>query len=370
MDDLDELLNEIEVRASMGGQSIVSSPTPSNSSAADVEYPRKSTQLVKLTNELLDLDNLVSNIPIAQEVAYGRPVAVPAAVTPKKATFSQPSTPAPAPTPTPAVYKPVVAPKAPVSPRAQEAPAAYKPPVSPRAQEKPAISPRAQADAPASQAILKPVDKNKRRGFDNEMLEELNRLRTDPAGYATSLEEYKGCFVDAMSWKIPSAPIVLDTVEGKAAIDEAIKLLKSTKPLPPITRVSEPLSRAMQDLCNENGKTGSTDLAGSADRFIKYGKYVGKIREFATFGTAVAKEAVWGWIVSDGDKSRVNQKSLLDPDMRVIGVARAKHNSPYENMIAVAVTVDYHEGEQSLKTESPTLACMVFIFNITLFYSC
>jgi len=343
MDDLDDLLNEIEVRASMGGTQTISSP--SHAQQSESLYPRKSTQLVKLTNELLDLDNLVANIPTAQEVAYRRPTAAPK----KTISFSEPSPPpaaapkavtAPKPAASP-LFKPEPPQQNPVSPRGNQQ--YYKPeqaPVSPRGQ---------QENSPFGQGMLKSVQqKGKRLGFDQEMLEEINKIRTNPAGYVASLEEYKTCFVDPNSWKVPSAPIVLDTAEGHAAIDETIKLLKSLKPLAPLTHVSEPLSRAMQELCTENGKTGSTELAGSTERFTKYGRYVDKIRELATFGTGVAKEAVWGWIVSDGDKSRINQKTLLDPDMRVIGVGKAKHDSPYQNMIAVAITVGYNEGEESL----------------------
>ena len=91
----------------------------------------------------------------------------------------------------------------------------------------------------------------------DEIIAETNKVRTDPAGYAAKLEAlrpyYQGTRVN-----IPGQPIV-ETVEGVAALDEAIAALQAIAPLTALT-ASPGLTQGAADHANDIGPQGKDQV--------------------------------------------------------------------------------------------------------------
>ena len=79
--------------------------------------------------------------------------------------------------------------------------------------------------------------------FEEGVFAELNRFRSDPAGYAEYLSDYRPRFEGKLLIGYDDGEIDIMTREGVAAVDEAIRDLRREKPLPTL-EWSDPLARA------------------------------------------------------------------------------------------------------------------------------
>jgi uncharacterized protein YkwD len=111
--------------------------------------------------------------------------------------------------------------------------------------------------------------------LENEVLQELNLARTNPATFARLLEDYRAQF----NGKIVKRPGKIDlmTSEGTRAVDEAIRTLKSQKPLDAF-RPSKGMSLAAKDHVKDTGPRGLTGHSGADrsspfDRMNRHGKW-------------------------------------------------------------------------------------------------
>lgn len=160
-----------------------------------------------------------------------------------------------------------------------------------------------------------------------ELIAELNRLRTDPATYAASLESrrqyYKGNLLSLPN-RIP-----LQTNEGVRALDEAVRVLKACKPLPRITE-SQPLANAAANHVRDIGPKGLVSHEGSnrslpATRIRKYAASMGATAEVISFGPKQPREVISGLLIDDGVPTRGHRAILLDPRFRLAGAACGPH---------------------------------------------
>lgn len=158
----------------------------------------------------------------------------------------------------------------------------------------------------------------------------LNEMRENPSSLIPYLTDMKKRFEGK---KIRLSPtLLLATQEGVAAVDEAIAVLKSTKPLSQL-KPSAPLTRAAQDHANAQAKTGGTGHDGKDgstphSRLLKYGTPLGKSGEcigYGAFGDNQGKDMLAALVVDDGVASRGHRKILLDPDYRLTGIACGPH---------------------------------------------
>ena len=102
--------------------------------------------------------------------------------------------------------------------------------------------------------------------LEKSVFEELNFARTQPKELAKHLLAMRPHF-DGKIMKLPGREAAVQTQEGVAALDEAIKHLQTVAPLPPFQRVSAGMSRAARDHVNDSGRRGSSsskDLPGAA----------------------------------------------------------------------------------------------------------
>ncbi|MDP2437647.1 MAG: hypothetical protein Q8P67_18040 [archaeon] len=195
---------------------------------------------------------------------------------------------------------------------------------------------------------------------EEDLLRELNSLRTDPEGFAERvLVPMLPKFQELRYLAHPDA-MPVRTFEGVAAVQEAIEVCRTKDPVGRIERVSPGLTRSAQDLVRSNGPRGALDnvLADGTtigQRIVRYGKWRGKASETISFGNYPPREAIAQWIIDDGNTARSQQATLLEPRYKVVGIASGPHKT-YEMMTVIIFAEDFEEGADAsdLKYSSTT----------------
>ena len=162
---------------------------------------------------------------------------------------------------------------------------------------------------------------------EKELLTEINQARANPAVYATYLENLKPIFNGKEYQAAGRRPLM--TEEGWSAVDEAIKFLRATQPLPPLSE-SNGLNLAAQVHIKDQSSSGSTGHTGSNSSLIEqrvkpFGNWQGAIGENLTYGNESARERILTWLIDDGFPSRGHRKRLLSNDYTVAGLACGPH---------------------------------------------
>lgn len=163
--------------------------------------------------------------------------------------------------------------------------------------------------------------------FESGVLAELNRFRSDPAGYADFLRDYRPRFEGKLLIAEEGSEIDIMTNEGVAAVDEAIRDLRREKPLPELSW-SETLARAAVDHVAAQSRSGAvghyTNGRGPGERMKARGggPY---INEVITYGHHSPEGVVDQLLIDDGVPGRGHRYSLLRPTHRYAGVACGTH---------------------------------------------
>ncbi|MBE7385232.1 MAG: hypothetical protein F6J95_028020 [Leptolyngbya sp. SIO1E4] len=180
-----------------------------------------------------------------------------------------------------------------------------------------------------------------------DVIAETNRVRADPANYATKLEALRPYYQRDLV-RIPGQPTVR-TVEGVAALDEAIAALKSTAPVPTL-EVSSGLSQGAADHANDIGPRGGQghyglDASAPLDRATRYGTVPpgNLLGENISFGPpTLAEWHVIQLLVDDDFPSRGHREAMLRPRYRLAGSACAPH-TVFRLVCVVTYASDYEE---------------------------
>ena len=158
------------------------------------------------------------------------------------------------------------------------------------------------------------------------VLDEIDRARTDPRAYAAHLREWRSWVVGDVVRR-PGLPGLV-TVEGPAAVDEAIAFLEAQPPLPALARDAG-LDRAAADHARDQGRTGETGHVGSdgstlGARVRRHGAARG-MGENIAYGSADARETVIQLIVDDDVPGRGHRTNIFNPDWTRAGAACGPH---------------------------------------------
>lgn len=153
----------------------------------------------------------------------------------------------------------------------------------------------------AAQAALEP-----------KILSEINRVRTNPQGYARWLEEQQQYF-DGIWLRLPGEKPIR-TNKGKKALEEAIAILKEQQPLPPLEISEQTAANATSEL--ENFATANNI-------------------QFFSYGRTTATGIVMGLVVDDLFPDRRRRNSLLSPEAENTGVV-CKPDPRYAKVCAIA----------------------------------
>jgi uncharacterized protein YkwD len=163
-----------------------------------------------------------------------------------------------------------------------------------------------------------------------DILDEHNKLRQDPAGYADLLVPLLGKFDGMKFIKVPNEVQIL-TNEGAAAVQECIDFLMKQSPLPPYSpEMPEGLTQAAVDHALDTGSAGIVGHVGSDDsspssRMLKYGQWLEASAENISYGHSTAAEIIQQLIIDDGIPNRGHRANIFDAKMKVIGVGMAPH---------------------------------------------
>jgi uncharacterized protein YkwD len=163
--------------------------------------------------------------------------------------------------------------------------------------------------------------------LEEQVLAEINNARTDPAGYAAVLREYRGHF-EGNVVHLPGSDVGLRTREGAAAVDEAIAFLGQQAPLMALRSAPELVEAAREVTAAQllAGGTGHGGTDGSdAKARIKKRKGSGFMAEALAYGAKDAAGVVRQLIVDDGVPTRPNRKILFDKRYFRAGIACGSH---------------------------------------------
>ncbi|MEJ0067567.1 MAG: CAP domain-containing protein [Pseudomonadota bacterium] len=152
--------------------------------------------------------------------------------------------------------------------------------------------------------------------MSDEVLASLNRARTDPAGFAAVLQQYRARMHGNRYLQPGTTNSWVITEEGTAAVDEAIAVLRATPPLPALS-VNPGLALAALDHVawqGPRGEIGHGEAGGSSpsDRLIRRGVTKRAWGENISYG-ADGLQIVIDLIVDDGVASRGHRTNILNP---------------------------------------------------------
>jgi len=167
------------------------------------------------------------------------------------------------------------------------------------------------------------------RALEAAILRETNLMRRDPRAYADKLEVIRTQYRGNRIHRGPDQPIIV-TVEGVAALDEAIDALRrAPRRLPRLAHSNglELAARAHADDLAISGGLGHRGSDGSApdERVARVGTWDGLVAENISFGPDDAVEIVIGLLVDDGVLDRGHREVLLTRELFFAGVACGPH---------------------------------------------
>jgi uncharacterized protein YkwD len=186
------------------------------------------------------------------------------------------------------------------------------------------------AFSPAPSGLADPVAPaaaSSSQSSDSALLVEINAVRTDPHAYATALRADIAYFHDLV-FEAPGQES-LETIEGAAALKDAIADLESRAPAPPLAADSA-IARAALRLVADQGRTGALGHVDSAnatlrDRLESAGVWAMSMEEDIAYGPSDPREVIRELIIDDGVPDRAHRKAIFDTTMTRVGYACGPH---------------------------------------------
>jgi uncharacterized protein YkwD len=165
---------------------------------------------------------------------------------------------------------------------------------------------------------------------------ELNLARQQPPAYARIVQQWTGYFSGRLLTLPGTIPIM--TNEGVAAVSEAVKALRATKPMPALSD-SAALDQAADELVKDQGPRGGGGHTGSDGsqpwtRVERHAKGLTGLAEAISYGPTDARSVVISLLVDDGVPNRGHRQGLLNPAFRYVGVGCGRH-ATYNKMCVI-----------------------------------
>ena len=159
-----------------------------------------------------------------------------------------------------------------------------------------------------------------------EIIEEINKLRSNPPLYAKKVEQYSKYFTDK-AIKLPDFNIKIMTQEGAAPYIDTIEFLKGKEKLNELIP-SKALCEIAQEIFDslKDSETGEVDEELYSNLIDKYGSFNGKFTRAMDFGGFSTEQIVINFLVCDGDPDRSQREPILGSGLNKIGVAFGTHS--------------------------------------------
>lgn len=163
---------------------------------------------------------------------------------------------------------------------------------------------------------------------EQDLLDEINLARANPQVYAGYLEKLKPLFKGKL-YTMAGQEAALETQEGWDAVDDAIKFMRTAKPVGPLN-TSTGLCQAALTHVKDQSATGATGHAGGDSMMIEqrvkpFGSWSGDIGENLVYGDESARERILTWLIDDGVASRGHRKRIMSQDFKVAGISCGPH---------------------------------------------
>jgi hypothetical protein len=163
---------------------------------------------------------------------------------------------------------------------------------------------------------------------EQSILDALNRMRTDPVGFA-DLIEARTPFYQGKVLRLPGHK-PLQTHEGVAPLSQAVDQLDGLSPLPALKYSAALHASALahgrdigsRGVVSHEGKDGSSPR----DRMNRFAGIGGMSGEAISFGLEEPEDIVIELVVDDGVPSRAHRALLLNPQFHFAGVACVPHS--------------------------------------------
>jgi uncharacterized protein YkwD len=179
------------------------------------------------------------------------------------------------------------------------------------------------------------------------VIREMNLARQNPAAYAAYLEDLRTHF-NGRFLVLPGRTKIY-TREGLAAVDEAVRFLRSTKPIQPLT-LSPGMCRGAADHCAEqaNGAIGHNGrgLSNPGSRMKRYGTWTSAWGENISYGKNSARDIVLALIIDDGLSARKHRANIFAAKFNYAGAAFGPH-ARYGSVCSIDFAGAYFERGQA-----------------------
>jgi uncharacterized protein YkwD len=173
------------------------------------------------------------------------------------------------------------------------------------------------------------------------IVDEHNKLRSDPQSYIPVLEAQLEYFKDNILYRPGETPV--QTYEGKEAFLQAIEYLRTVQPVEGLT-LHEAITAAANEHAVDIGTKGLVTHEGSdgrnlSDRIENHAEWEVACGENLDFGSKNAVNIIVNLLVDDGVEARPKRNHLFNPKFRFVGVGVHEHRE-YD----VVVVLDYAGG--------------------------
>eukprot|EP00658_Telonema_sp_P-2_P084400 TRINITY_DN9361_c0_g1_i4.p1 TRINITY_DN9361_c0_g1~~TRINITY_DN9361_c0_g1_i4.p1 ORF type:complete len:948 (+),score=150.23 TRINITY_DN9361_c0_g1_i4:181-3024(+) len=159
------------------------------------------------------------------------------------------------------------------------------------------------------------------------VLQCINAIRTHPKSFIPRLEDY-----------LQRSEALVHTVEGPAAVKEAIEVLQTARPVVAFLEVPMGMLYAVRDhMADLSGRLDvsaqGSDGSSPYQRLLRYGQVPQRASHLQSLGHLAAEEIVLQLIIDDGVKNRIDRRTILDPEMRYCAVSVGVH--PVHAQVAI-----------------------------------
>ncbi len=179
------------------------------------------------------------------------------------------------------------------------------------------------------------------------VIREMNVARQNPAVYATYLEDLRAHF-NGRFLVLPGQTRIY-TREGLGAVDEAIRFLRSAKPIQPLT-LSPGMCRGAADHCAEQagGAIGHDGRGWSnpGSRMKRYGTWTAAWGENISYGKNSARDIVLALIIDDGLRARKHRANIFAEKFNYAGAGYGPH-AHYGSVCSIDFAGGYAERGQA-----------------------